>query len=274
MQKILGKEIAQGIIERLKKMERPKKYLAAILVGADPGSLNFIEQKRKLAAALGVDFRLYRFARDVKNDFLRKEIGRIAAQKKTGGVIIQLPLPEGLNRHYVLNAVPKEKDLDVLGERALGSFYTGRQLVLPPAVGTLEEILKFTGFDLYGADVAVVGAGLLIGRPIALWLLGRCRNLTVIDSRGDASLVSRADLVVLGAGQPGLVSRAALKPGAKVVDFGYALDASGRVSGDFKIPSQESAEEAGGWYTPTPGGTGPVLVAKILENFFLLNQDA
>jgi len=274
MRKILGKEIAQGVIERLKKMERPKKYLTAILVGDDPGSLNFIEQKRKLAEALGVDFRLYRFARDIKNDSLRKEVSRLSAQKKTGGVIIQLPLPEGLNRHYILNAVPREKDLDVLGERALGSFYTSRQLVLPPAVGTLEEILKSTGFNLEEADVAVVGAGLLIGRPIALWLLGRCKNLTIIDSRGDVSLVSRADLIILGAGRSGLVSRAALKPDAKVVDFGYALDDSGRVSGDFKILSEETAEEDGGWYTPTPGGTGPVLVAKILENFFLLNRDA
>lgn len=274
MRKILGKEIAQGVIERLKEMERPKKYLAAILVGDDPGSLNFIEQKRKLAEALGVDFRLYHFARGIKNDSLRKEVGRLSAQKKTGGVIIQLPLPEGLNRHYILNAVPKEKDLDVLGERALGSFYTSRQLVLPPAAGTLEEILKSTGFNLEEADVTVVGAGLLIGRPIALWLLGRCKNLTVIDSRGDASLVSRADLIILGAGRPGLVSRAALKLDAKVVDFGYALDDLGRVSGDFKILPEETAEEDRGWYTPTPGGTGPVLVAKILENFFLLNRDA
>ena len=146
MRIIDGKKIAEKIIENLKTRPAPKKIFAAVLIGNNKISESFLKQKEKIAKELEVDFRIYRFpdssAGELKNDDLRKEVGRIALMKKVGGVIVQLPLPENLNAQYILNAIPREKDIDVLGERALGAFYADRNPVLPPAVETIIEILK------------------------------------------------------------------------------------------------------------------------------------
>src|SRR3989338_8640178 len=116
MLEISGLEIAGGIIERLKSKTTPKKILAAVLVGKNgstsspriQASISFLKQKEKTAKELGVDFRVYEFSTDLKNDDLRQEVGKIANLKKVGGVIVQLPLPEHINRHYVLNVIPRE----------------------------------------------------------------------------------------------------------------------------------------------------------------------
>ena len=136
---------------------------------------------------MGIDFRLYNFPENSTNDFLRKEVGKIALLKRVGGVIVQLPLPEQINKHYVLNVIPREKDVDVLGERALGAFYTGRNLILPPAVGVVEEILKFKNLKILDLKVAVVGAGFLVGKPIAIWLIDKVKELTIFEKGSDLS---------------------------------------------------------------------------------------
>ncbi len=287
-----GKRIAERIIGELKTKPRPEKFFAAIVVGEDPASMSFLGRKEKTAKELGVDFRLYRLGAELTNDELRKEVGTIANHKTCGGVIVQLPLPAHLNRHYALNAIPPEKDVDVLGERALGSFYTGRGKVLPPAVGTLAEILRAADRDIKTQKVAAVGLGLLIGKPIATWLMGKARELHLLHRGSDFSILKNVDLVVTGVGKPKVVTPEMLSPGAGVVDYGYSLEGEGdpegkmRLVGDFdpSTPQSNSGQALqsdsgqasmgqGSFYTPTPGGTGPVLVAKLFENFFLLNSE-
>ncbi|MBI2033624.1 MAG: hypothetical protein HYT13_00815 [Candidatus Liptonbacteria bacterium] len=124
MNVIDGKKIAESILAKLRSKPKPEKFLATVLVGEDPASISFLKQKEKAAKELGVDFRLYKFPKEIKNDSLREEVLKISKHKTCGGVIVQLPLPEHLNKHYILNVIPREKDVDVLGERALGAFYT------------------------------------------------------------------------------------------------------------------------------------------------------
>src|SRR3989344_7732058 len=164
---VRGTKIAEEIIDKLKKQPKPKKFLAAFLIGNDSASISFLAQKEKVAKELGVDFRLYRYPPDIKQDPLRKEILKIISHKNCGGAIVQLQLPEHINKHYILNVIPREKDVDVLGERALGAFYVGRNPVLPPAVGTVEKILVSCRLSLVACNVAIVGLGLLVGKPIA-----------------------------------------------------------------------------------------------------------
>lgn len=260
-----GKKIASEIIERLKKQGAPKGFLAAFLIGDDLASVSFLKQKEKIAKELGVDFRLYKFPENITQDDLRKEILKIVDHKTCGGAIVQLPLPSHINRQYVLNAIPREKDADVLGERALGAFYAGRNLVLPPAVGVVEEILKAESFELKTRKVAVVGLGFLVGKPISEWLKGRCAEIYLLDVGSDLSVLKQADLVILGTGQAGLMKPEILKDNALVIDFGYGMK-DGKASGDFDpINVSDSIR-----YTPTPGGTGPILVAKLFENFYKL----
>lgn len=272
MLEISGLEIAGGIIERLKSETTPKKILAAVLVGKNPASISFLKQKEKIAQELGVDFRLYGFPEDIKNDDLRQEVGKVANLKKASGIIVQLPLPEHINRHYILNAIPREKDTDVLGERALGAFYTGRNPVLPPAVGVVNEILQIADFKLQDKKVAVVGLGFLVGKPIAHWLMGQVPELYLLDMGSDFSILKNADLVISGVGKAGLIKPEMLKDGAGIIDFGYSMDESGKISGDFDTHLPISNYQLLRFYTKTPGGTGPILVAKLFENFYQLNS--
>jgi len=276
MLKISGREIAQKIIDRLKNQPKPKKILAAILVEENPASSSFLEQKEKIAKELGVDFRIYRFPETIKNDELRKEVGKIALLKRVGGAIVQLPLPEQLNRHYILNAIPREKDIDVLGERALGAFYAGRNAVPPPAVGVVEEILKMSNVKYQKSKVAIVGLGFLVGKPVATWLMGKYPEIYLLDEGGDLGILKQADLVILGTGKAGLIKVEMLKSGAGVIDFGYSISQAQKagfptqIKGDFDAESLAMGDSRVAFYTSTPGGTGPVLVAKIFENFYKL----
>ena len=268
---INGKKIAEDIIQKLKTYPPTKKYLAVFLVGDDLSSLNFIAQKEKLAKILKIDFRLYRYPQNITQDFLRKAIHQIGDKKNCGGVIVQLPLPKHINPEYVLNAIPREKDIDVLGERALGSFYTGRSLVIPPACGVVEEIFNFTNFQIAEKKVAIVGVGRLVGKPILVWLLGKTKEIFVFNAGSDLSLISSSDLVICGVGKAHLISPSMLKKKALVIDFGYDTDGK-KIFGDFQV-DEKLIQELEISYTPTPSGTGPILVAKVFENFLKLNLE-
>jgi methylenetetrahydrofolate dehydrogenase (NADP+)/methenyltetrahydrofolate cyclohydrolase len=282
MQIISGKVIATEIVNGLKARPAPKKFLGAVLVGDDKSSVSFLKQKEKTAKELGVDFRLYKFPKDIKNDELRDEVGKIASHKTCGGVIVQLPLPEQLNWYYILNAIPREKDVDVLSERSLGAFYVGRGLVLPPAVGTVEEVIenclpaeasaKAGKLKIENCSVAIVGLGLLVGRPIANWIMRRAKETILLRSVSDLGLLKNADIVITGVGSAGLITPEMLKDGAGVIDFGYGT-LEGRYSGDLDARHIADHDARISFYTPTPGGTGPLLVAKLFENFYELNKE-
>lgn len=274
-----GKAIAEEIIGVLKAKPKPDKFFGAALVGNDEPSRRFLAQKEKVAKELGIDFRLYELPEEIATDELRREIGRLAGPKNCGGFIVQLPLPERINRHYALNAVPKEKDVDFLGEAALGAFYTGRSKAAPPSVGTVEEIIRRQGVSLREASAVVIGAGFLIGKPVGFWLQNRVAELTVIDERAPhlRLKLKEADIVVSGAGHAHLLGAEDVKDGCLVIDFGFNK-VEGKWAGDFnpsagsrQVPGTEGKDIS---YTPTPGGTGPILVAKLFENFYILNSGA
>jgi methylenetetrahydrofolate dehydrogenase (NADP+)/methenyltetrahydrofolate cyclohydrolase len=270
-----GSAIAEKLISTLKPKVaalEPKQFFGAALVGEDEISRKFLAQKKKVADELGIDFRLYEIPATTTTDDLRKKIGDLAGSKTCGGFIVQLPLPERLeNSHYILNAIPKWKDVDCLSEAALGAFYTGRHPVVPPAVAAVEELLGRVNYaSLRNLTVAVIGAGVLIGRPIAFWLQNRVAELMVFDSKSKNlhERLAEADVVIAGVGKPGLFSAKHLRKGALILDFGYGKAPSGKLAGDF---DPDGADAKNLIYTKTPGGTGPILVAKLYENFWKLN---
>ena len=265
-----GKRVAEEIIGKLKARHSAGKFFGAVLVGDDPASVNFLKQKEKVGKELGIDFRLYPLSADISTDELRTEIGRLARPKNCGGFIVQLPLPEGVNKHYALNAIPKEKDVDLLSEAALGAFYSGRSPIVPPSVAVVEEILNMERRDLRGLKVAMVGTGFLIGKPVGYWLQNRVGERAVLDSKvNDLEVrLHDADIVISGAGHLKLFSAKQLKEGATVIDFGFSK-IDGKIAGDF---DPEGADGKNISYTKTPGGTGPILVAKLFENFYKLNE--
>ncbi|MBI2013401.1 MAG: bifunctional 5,10-methylenetetrahydrofolate dehydrogenase/5,10-methenyltetrahydrofolate cyclohydrolase [Candidatus Colwellbacteria bacterium] len=275
MQAVSGQEISKKLISKLKKRVPIDKKLVVVQVGTYPISLNFIKEKENVAKSLGLSFRVMNFASDIPEDELISEVSSLGASNDVGGIVIQLPLPEKINKHMVLTAVPEEKDVDVLGRDALGMFYVGKSKVLPPAIGVVEELAKLYKIDWQHSIVAVVGFGFLIGRPVATWLLGVAKEVIVIDSKRDIKDIKDADVVISGVGKAGIIMPEMLKPGASVIDFGYSFH-NGKMLGDFSPPKlkTKNLELKTNFYTPTPGGTGPILVSKLFENFYKLNENS
>lgn len=257
---INGKEIAQEIISELKQKPRPDKILAAIFVGASRASESFLRQKSKLAGELGIEFKIYQFAEDIPEEALKSNIKSIGDDEMVGGMIVQLPLPPRFNRDNILSALNPAKDLDGL----LGK-------TKPLAVRVVETVLAKARLDIREKIVAVVGKGLLVGKPVADWLRGKCREIMVFDSKSDLNQIKKADLIITGVGKAGLIKPPMLKPGAGVIDFGFDV-ASGKIKGDLDNSSFSSSSLLA-FYTPTPGGTGPILVAELLRSFYQLADE-
>jgi methylenetetrahydrofolate dehydrogenase (NADP+)/methenyltetrahydrofolate cyclohydrolase len=276
MQIIDGQKIADELLAALKQKTPPKKFLAGFVIGRDAASLSFQQLKKKTGEALGVDYRIIELPDNSMDESAYAKVDEIVHDANCGGVIVQLPLPPRLNRSHILSAIPADKDADVIGERALGAFYDGANNVLPPAVSTLLEILsRNLHLEPKTSRVAVVGPGFLVGRPIAVWLMNNhISQLDIIGRGGDLSVLKNADLVILGAGQAGMIKPEMLKNGAGVVDFSYSKSTDGKLVGDFDASSLASRTSnlEPAFYTPTPGGTGPILVAKLFENFYALNS--
>ena len=270
MQKISGIEISKEIIERLKGMIRPDKAMVAVLIGDDPISANFVNEKRKIANELGIKFKIYNFSEGLNNQNLREEINKIARDENVGGVIVQLPLPQSIDRHEILKDIPANVDVDVLGAHAVAEFYMKESGVLPPSCGVVEEICNGLNVDLAKSKVAIVGLGLLIGKPIAIYMTHRAKETMLFANKSDLVELQSADIIISGVGKANLILPEKLKKNAVVIDFGYDYSA-GKLVGDFDHTNVERLINVS-HYTPTPGGTGPILVAKLFENFYKLNN--
>lgn len=264
MLKIDGKAIAQGIIEGLKKQPRPEKMLAAVVVGADAASLSFVRRKELVARELGIAFELFQFSATDAESEVYERVRSLSHDGRVGGIIVQLPLPARFDRAALIAVIAVHKDVDNL---------TGRAGVEAPAVGTVKEILAHvSGFkNLQGVTVAVVGKGFLVGAPIIRWLHSESLKISGlklktadIETENIQAFVADADIVITGVGKKDLIDPAWLKPGAGIIDFGFPPD----MKQEELILKPETLNLA--FYTPTPGGTGPILVAKLFENFYRL----
>lgn len=266
MEIINGKEIAQNIVRDLKERQKPSTFLAVFYVGDHHASALFIAQKERVAKELGVDFKIQRLPAESSTADVCAAVALSGKDPLCGGIVVQLPLPNHIDAHMVLNTIPFEKDIEALSDRAMGAFYNHKLSFLPPAVGAIDAILRHRGISRESiVSVATVGQGLLVGRPATAWFAGVTPIVYAIDKGSDLKLLAQADLVVCGTGSPRIISASLLKPGAGVIDFGYFVDnESHRICGDFDPLGSESLA----FYTPTPGGTGPILVASLFLNFF------
>lgn len=265
-----GKALAVQLREKYKAEAAQlgkKLRLAIVEVGEHPASAQFVEQKVHFAEAVGIAVRRYRLAADISAGALRKKLAEIVHARQNNGVIIQLPLPGHLNTQTALNSVVPQKDVDVLSSRSVGDFATGKSLVLPPMAGAVKLLLEEARTSAAGKVVAVIGAGRLVGKPVALWLLREGASVLVVrSSTPDISVFTqKADIVISGAGKPGLVTADMIKKGAVVIDAGTG-ESEGRIVGDVA----QDVREVAGYLAPVPGGVGPLTVAMVFGNLLAL----
>lgn len=247
----------------------PKKLrLAVIVVGKNPVTEKFIQQKQKAAQEIGVDFRIFPFEETVTTDELRKRIAQIVHEKKNTGVIIQLPLPEHLSVQYILNSVTPEKDVDMLSARCAGDFALGRSTILPPVAGAIKAFFEEYNIDYKNKHIIVIGAGKLVGLPVSLWLLNEKATFTVLRSTTPdlSEFTKKADIIISGVGKPKLITGDMIKEDIVIIDAG-ASESEGRIAGDVDF---DSVSKKASYIAPVPGGVGPVTVAILFKNLITL----
>lgn len=268
-----GKKLAEKILLDLKKEVKRSKLkltLAVIQVGDNSVSEIFINQKRKGCEKTGIGFRLFKFPARISTLNFKKEVEKIVKNPANSGVIIQLPLPKKFLPEDFLNLIPEKKDIDVLSEKSLGKFYQGILKILPPTVQGILYLLKNYKITLLGKNVVILGAGRLVGFPLAVQLLKEKATVSVLNefTRDTPFFTKKADILVSGVGWPNLVKGKMVKPGVIVIDTGTSIK-KGRPVGDVDF---RSVSKKASYITPVPGGVGPMTVACLLENLVKLNK--
>ena len=268
-----GKKLAEKILANLEKEAEKSKLrlsLAVIQVGENLVSQVFINQKKKACEKIGVGFKLFKFPAKIKDSELKKAIEKIVKISANSGVIIQLPLPKRFFPEDFLNLITEEKDVDVLSEHSLGKFYQGTLEILPPTVNGILQLLKDYKIVLKGKNVVIVGAGRLVGFPLATQLLKAKATLSVLNefTKDAPFFTKKADILVSAVGKPNLIKGNVVKRGVVIIDAGSSRK-NGKVVGDVDF---KSASKKASHITPVPGGVGPLTVACLLENLVKLNK--
>ncbi|PWU25431.1 MAG: bifunctional 5,10-methylene-tetrahydrofolate dehydrogenase/5,10-methylene-tetrahydrofolate cyclohydrolase [Candidatus Rokuibacteriota bacterium] len=237
--------------------------LATVLVGDDPASHIYIDKKHEAARAAGMRPRDERRPSDTSQEELLDLLAELNADDTVDGILVQLPLPRHIEDRAVLEAVDPTKDVDGFHPINAGRLYLGQETLVPATPLGIMALLDEYGVELEGARGVVVGRSTIVGKPIAMLLLGANATVTVCHSRTRdlAERTREADVLVVAAGRAGVVTADMVKPGAAVVDVGQNRTENGLV-GDV---SPEVGEVAG-WYTPVPGGVGPMTIAMLLRN--------
>jgi methylenetetrahydrofolate dehydrogenase (NADP+)/methenyltetrahydrofolate cyclohydrolase len=261
----LRDEIIAGLRLTVDAAGSPNVCLATVLVGNDGPSQRYVGSKHKKAVEAGFQARHVDLLETATQDEVEAVVRELAADDSVHGILVQLPLPDGLDPEPVLDLIPADKDVDGLTERSMGRLVRGRPgLVGCTPLGVMRLLEKYE-VPTSGARAVVIGRSTLVGLPLSLLLnrKGVDATVTMAHSRTAdmAAVVREADIVIGAAGQARMITADMVKPGAAVIDVGVSRTEAGIV-GDVDPGVAEVAR----WLTPMPGGTGPMTIACLMEN--------
>jgi methylenetetrahydrofolate dehydrogenase (NADP+)/methenyltetrahydrofolate cyclohydrolase len=262
-QRVLG-EVKAGV-EHLRAETGTAPMLAVVLVGDFAPSKIYVANKMKASAAVGIATRDHVFPDGLPQPELLARLRALSADPAVHGILLQLPLPAGLDEDEAIRAIAPEKDVDGLHPQNLGQLLVGAPTVVPGTPAGCMEILDHYGAKLEGKEAVVVGRSRLVGKPLAQLLLARHATVTMCHTRTRdlAFHTRRADVLCVAAGRPRMVTGDMVKEGAWVIDVGINRLDTGKVVGDVDFESAKARAEA---ITPVPGGVGPMTVAMLLKN--------
>jgi methylenetetrahydrofolate dehydrogenase (NADP+)/methenyltetrahydrofolate cyclohydrolase len=237
--------------------------LATVLVGDDPASHLYIGSKHKAATEAGIEARDHRLPADTPEADLLALVAELNADDEVDGILVQLPLPDGVDDVRVTHAIAPVKDVDGLHPVNAGHLYLGTPAHIPATPWGCMELLHEHEIAVRGKEAVVIGRSQLVGKPMAMLLLAEHATVTICHSRTAdlAAEVRRAEIVVAAVGRPGLVTPDWVKPGAAVIDVGQIVTDEG-LRGDV----DPAVADVAGWYTPVPGGVGPMTIAMLLKS--------
>ena len=262
-----------GQVEVLWEERAVRPGLAAVLVGEHPASATYVRMKRKRATKIGLHFELHKFAATVTRDELHATIVELNRSESVHGILVQLPLPEHLDAHEVIDWIAPEKDVDGLTTLSQGLLYRGEPCLAPCTPKGMIRLLDEYGITTEGKNAVVIGRSELVGRPLAVMLSSRKRNATVTvahtRTRNLGEITRRAEIVAVAIGRAQMLDATYFADGVVVIDAGTNVVPSKesktgrRLVGDVDFAS---VSKIASYITPVPGGVGPMTVCMLLEN--------
>jgi methylenetetrahydrofolate dehydrogenase (NADP+)/methenyltetrahydrofolate cyclohydrolase len=242
--------------------------LATVLVGDSPASQVYVRNKQRACEEVGLHAQVRALPADCSESELLAVVEALNTDDAIHGIIVQLPLPRGIDSQRVLQSIALEKDVDGFNWSNLGALVDGHPRLVPCTPLGVMRMLDHVGIELEGRHAVVIGRSSIVGKPMALLLIARGATVTVCNSKTPdlAAYTRSADVLVVAAGRPKLVSADMVKPGAAVIDVGINRMPDGKLAGDVDF---ESAKAVAGWLSPVPGGVGRMTVAMLVANTVL-----
>ena len=257
-----GKQTSKDVIESLKEKfaKNPTdKKLAIISVGDDYGSAVYCNMKRKKCEYVGIGCEVFHFENDATQQDVENKVRELAADDSFAGIMIQHPLPKQFDEQKCFNLIPAEKDVDGLSAESFGLIAQGRPIFVPATALGIMTLLEKYNIDLVGTEVLMIGKSQIVGLPLAVMLMKAGATVTVAHSRTKnlSDMVKNFKVVIVAIGKPELVKAEWFAEGQVIVDAGYN---DGNV-GDVDHLAYEKAS----YYTPVPGGVGPMTIASLMS---------
>lgn len=261
-----GNKIAKGLEEKLatELLFSAPKSVCFVVFGGNKATEQFVTMKSKVAERVGITVDVKKYP-DIKTTAEAVKLVKAIGEKDYGGIVVQLPLAEGLDTEKVLDAVPPIKDIDVLGSTAKESYAKGKIDRTPPVAQAVKEIFEAHDVSLKGKNIVVAGQGRLVGEPVHLMLKRMKVAHDIIDiktnEKDKLALFKNADIIVSGMGVPHGIKADMVKKGVVLIDAGTS-EQGGKLVGDI----DPACEKVASLMTPVPGGVGPVTIVSLLRN--------
>ncbi len=266
-----GKAISQAVKDEIKARTAElsakgiESCLAVILVGEDPASQVYVKNKKKACEYCGIKSLSYELPADTTEEKLLELIAELNERSDVNGILVQLPLPKGIDEDRVLDAISPDKDVDGFHPVNVGKLSIGKKGFVSCTPAGVIQLLKRSGIEISGKECVVVGRSNIVGKPMSMLLLQENGTVTVCHSRTKdlKEVTKRADILVVAIGKPKFIDASYIKDGAVVIDVGIHRQDDGKLCGDVDYASVEPVASA---ITPVPGGVGPMTIAMLMYN--------
>lgn len=266
-----GKKISMEIKDELKakvaelKKEGTELTLAVIIVGKDPASTVYVNNKKKACEYVGIRSLSYELPEETTQEELLKLIEELNERADVNGILVQLPAPKQIDENAIIHAISPLKDVDGFHTQNVGSLCIGQKGFVSCTPAGIIQLLKRSNIEIAGKECVVVGRSNIVGKPMALLLLAENGTVTVTHSKTKnlAEVTKRADILVVAIGRPKMITAEYVKEGAVVIDVGIHRNAENKLCGDVDY---EDVEPHCSYITPVPGGVGPMTIAMLMSN--------
>ena len=267
-----GKQISANVKEqvRIETEQLQKKHgiqpaLAVVIVGNDPASRVYVNNKKKACELVGFKSFEYALPEDTTQEELLELVHTLNDDKNVNGILVQLPVPKQIDDKAIIQAISPEKDVDAFHAENVGQIMIGDYKFLPCTPAGVMELIDSTGVEISGKKCVVIGRSNIVGKPMAMLLLHRSGTVTICHSRTVdlPSITREADILVAAVGKANFVNGDMVKEGAVVIDVGMNRLENGKLCGDVNFAE---VEPKASYITPVPGGVGPMTIAMLMKN--------